>query len=37
MGGYIIPTLIGVTTAAQTQLIQNESSADSNLGPVERQ
>jgi hypothetical protein len=36
MGGYIIPTLIGVTTFQQTQLIQNANSANSNLGPVER-
>jgi hypothetical protein len=36
MGGYIIPTLIGVTTFQQTQLIQNANSVNSNLGPVER-
>ncbi|MFZ0815535.1 MAG: hypothetical protein WAM78_08450, partial [Candidatus Sulfotelmatobacter sp.] len=37
MGGFIIPTLIGTTTAAQTQLIQNANSENTNLGPVERQ
>ena len=36
MGGYIIPTLIGATTATQIQLIQNENPANSNLGPVLR-
>lgn len=36
MGGYIIPTLIGVTTYKQTQLIQNATSDNSNLGPVLR-
>jgi len=36
MGGYIIPTLIGVTTFQQTQLIQNANAENSNLGPVER-
>lgn len=34
MGGYIIPTLAGVTTYHQTQLIQNATS--SSLGPVSR-
>jgi hypothetical protein len=34
MGGAIIPTLIGVTTNKETQLIQ--SGNDSNLGPVIR-
>jgi len=36
MGGYIIPTVIGVTTYQQTQLIQNATSDNANLGPVER-
>jgi hypothetical protein len=36
MGGFIIPTLTGATTAAQTQLIQNTNSANTNLGPVSR-
>jgi hypothetical protein len=36
MGGYIIPTVIGVTTLQQTELIQNATSENSNLGPVER-
>lgn len=36
MGGYIIPTVIGVTTFQQTELIQNATSENSNLGPVER-
>jgi hypothetical protein len=36
MGGYIIPTLTGVTTYHQTQLIQNANSTNTNLGPVLR-
>lgn len=36
MGGYIIPTLIGVTTAHQTQLVQNANSTTTNLGPALR-
>jgi hypothetical protein len=36
MGGYIIPTTIGVTTYKQTQLIQNVNSSNSSLGPVVR-
>jgi hypothetical protein len=36
MGGFIIPTLIGTTTAAQTQLVQNANSTNTNLGPVAR-
>jgi hypothetical protein len=36
MGGYIIPTTIGVTTYKQTCLIQNATSDNNNLGPVER-
>ena len=37
MGGFIIPTTIGVTTyKAQTQLVQNVNSSTSSLGPVER-
>jgi hypothetical protein len=34
MGGYIVPTLTGVTTYHQTQLIQNATA--NNLGPVSR-
>jgi hypothetical protein len=36
MGGFIIPTLIGATTAAQTQLVQNANSTNTNLGPALR-
>jgi len=36
MGGYIIPTLTGATTATQTYLIQNANSENTNLGPVLR-
>jgi hypothetical protein len=36
MGGFIIPTTIGVTTSKQIQLIQNGSDS-LNQGPVERQ
>jgi hypothetical protein len=36
MGGFIIPTLTGATTAAQTYLIQNANSENTNLGPVLR-
>jgi hypothetical protein len=36
MGGAIIPTLIGVTTYKQTQLVQNATSSNVNLGPVVR-
>src|SRR5262249_44501677 len=34
MGGQILPTLVGVATAQQTQLVQNGSST--NLGPKKR-
>jgi hypothetical protein len=34
VGGYIVPTLTGVTTYHQTQLIQNATA--NNLGPVSR-
>jgi len=37
MGGFIIPTEIGVTTYKQTQLVQNANSDNSSLGPVARQ
>jgi hypothetical protein len=33
MGGAIIPTLIGVTTASKTQLVQSSNSDSSSLGP----
>jgi hypothetical protein len=33
MGGAIIPTVIGVTTSKQTQLIQSSNSDSSSLGP----
>ncbi len=36
MGGYILPTLIGVTTYKQKCLIQNATSDNDNLGPVAR-
>jgi len=36
MGGQIIPTLIGVTTEKQIQLMQNATSNNENLGPVLR-
>jgi len=36
MGGFIIPTTIGVTTEKQTQLVQHTNSDNSNLGPVAR-
>jgi len=36
MGGAIIPTLIGVTTQKQTQLIQSSNSDSSSLGPALR-
>src|SRR5258708_38490534 len=36
MGGYIIPTVIGVTTYKQTRLIQNATADNSNLGPIAR-
>jgi hypothetical protein len=36
MGGYIIPTTIGVTTYKQTYLIQNATTDNNNMGPVLR-
>jgi hypothetical protein len=36
MGGQILPTLAGVTTSKQTQLIQSSNSDSSNLGPALR-
>lgn len=36
MGGAIIPTEIGVTTYKQTQLVQNATAGNVNLGPVVR-
>ena len=36
MGGYILPTTIGVTTYKQIQLIQNATPDNSSLGPVAR-
>ena len=36
MGGYVIPTLIGLTTSKETQLIQSSNSDSSSLGPALR-
>ena len=36
MGGFVIPTLTGVSTYKQTQLIQNATSDNTTLGPVAR-
>lgn len=36
MGGQILPTTIGATTAAQTNLIQSTNSDSTNLGPALR-